>query len=156
MLYDDFEVAEDESIDAIREYLNSSGPASGGSSPPPLRSAPTLPPHAHVNPTGSVAHEHGGRGSPPRQYIPVSTQRLDHNTSPVVDYHKKYFELCVNYGKWEKRLGEIDITNITTDEDLFCKIAEEYASIRGARSKALSLLEPADIHFVRVSFCSKL
>ena len=66
--------------------------------------------------------------------------------------HKKYFELCVNYGQWEKRLGEIDITNVTTDEDLFCKIVEKYTSIRGSLGKALFLLQPVDIHFVHVSF----
>lgn len=65
---------------------------------------------------------------------------------------KQYFELCVNYGKWEKRSGEIDITNIATDEDLFCKIVERYASIRGSLGKALFLLEPAGIYFVHVSF----
>ena len=115
-----------------------------------------MPHQAHVNPAGSIAREIRGRGSPPRQYGPINTQRVGRSPSPVEKKPKKYFELCVNYGKWEKKLGEIDITNITTDEDLFCKIAEEYASIRGVRSKALSLLEPADIHFVRVSSCSRL
>ena len=152
LLYGDFEVGEDESIDAIREYLNSSGPASGGSNSHPSRSAPALPGRAHVNPAGSVAREARGRESARRPHSPISTHGLSRTPSPVEDQPKKYFELCVNYGKWEKRLGEIEITNITTDEGLFRKIAEEYDSIRGSRAKALSLLEPADVHFVHVSF----
>ena len=156
MLYGDFEIAEDESIDAIREYLNSSGPASDGSNSHASRSTPALLGRAHVNPAGSVAREARGRESAPRPYSSISTHEPSRSPSPVEEKPKRYFELCVNYGKWEKRLGEIEITNITTDEGLFRQIAEKYDSIRGFRAKAVSLLEPADIHFVHVSLRSKL
>ena len=63
---------------------------------------------------------------------------------------KKYFELCINYGKWERRLGEIDISAISTDGELFRAIRSKYEGIRGFRTKKLYLLEPVDIHFVQV------
>lgn len=155
LLYDDFEIAEDESIDAIREYLNSSGPVSGGSSSSPSRSAPALPHQVHLSPAGSVVREARGRGSAPRQYNPASIQRLSRSPSPVGEKFKKYFELCVNSGKWKITLGEIDITDVNTDRDFFDKVAEKYDSVRGFGAKALYLLEPVDIHFVRVSSLPK-
>ncbi len=63
---------------------------------------------------------------------------------------KKHFELCVNYGKWERRLGEINITSIRTDGDLFRAVKDRYNFVRGHRA-AMYLLEPIDFRFVQVS-----
>ena len=89
------------------------------------------------------------------QYSSISTQTLNRSPSPVGAKRKKYFDLCVNSGKWKIALGEIDITDVKTDKDFFDKVTEKYDSIRGFCAKALYLLEPADIHFVRVSSHSK-
>ena len=147
MLCGDFEIPEEEPVETLQEYLNSCGPDSSASGSPPSRSTQ----QAHVNPTGSVARETRGRGSALTQYGPVNTQSLGSSPSPAEKKPRKYLELCVNHRKNEKRLGEIDLTDVTTDEDLFCNIAETYASIRGSLGKALFLLEPVDIHFVHVS-----
>lgn len=84
----------------------------------------------------------------------MSTQTLSRSPSLVGAKRKKYFELCVNSGKWKITLGEIDITDVKTDKDFFDRVTEKYDSIRGVCAKALYLLEPADIHFVRVSSLS--
>ena len=58
--------------------------------------------------------------------------------------------MCINHGKWDQRLGEINISNVHTDGHLFRKIRETYEEIRGFRAKNLYLLEPVNIHFVKV------
>ena len=85
----------------------------------------------------------------------IGTQALSRSPSPVGAKRKKYFELCVNSGKWKITLGEIDITDVKTDQDFFYKVTEKYDSVRGFFAKALCLLEPADIHFIRVSSLSR-
>ena len=38
----------------------------------------------------------------------------------------RYLEICVNTGNYIKTLGELDITNVSSDGDLFSKIADIY------------------------------
>ena len=60
-----------------------------------------------------------------------------------------FLELCVNTGAHLKTLGEIDLTNVSTDGVLFRAIRERYIALRGFRSK-LWLLKPTTVSFVRV------
>lgn len=63
---------------------------------------------------------------------------------------ERYFELCLNHDSLETRLGEINLTKIKSDGELFEKIKERYEEIRGPRIKRLYMLKPVDIHYVRV------
>ncbi|MCJ1403746.1 hypothetical protein MMC11_006969 [Xylographa trunciseda] len=62
----------------------------------------------------------------------------------------KFVEVCVNTGKWQKSLGEIDITNVNCDRDLFAMIKQRYDDIRAHRAK-LFFLEPARVAWVQFS-----
>jgi len=63
---------------------------------------------------------------------------------------KRFFELCVNTGLFDIVLGEIDVTDVKTDGELFERIHQKYKRIRGHRIKR-SFVRPTDIHFVQVS-----
>ena len=60
-----------------------------------------------------------------------------------------FLELCVDHEKRERRLGEVDLTNILTDSQLFEAINEKYMNMR-RRPATLNLLRPATVHFVKV------
>jgi len=63
---------------------------------------------------------------------------------------RKYFELCVNTGLLDIKLGEIDITDVTTDGQLFEKIRQRYERIRGHRMNRV-FVRPTNIHYVKVN-----
>jgi len=63
---------------------------------------------------------------------------------------QRYFELCLNHDSLEKRLGEINLTKVRNDGELFDKIRVRYAEIRGPRINRLYLLKPVGVHYVRV------
>lgn len=64
---------------------------------------------------------------------------------------KRFFELCVNTGGFEINLGEIDITDVKSDDELFKRINSKYREIRGHRVRRI-FVKPVDVHFVRVSY----
>jgi hypothetical protein len=68
---------------------------------------------------------------------------------PVI---RKYTALCVNTGEFNKTLGEIDISSITTDRQMFHRFKELYHELRGFRARAVRwfLIKPVDIKFIQV------
>jgi len=126
-----------------------------------------VPAHAHLTSSSSISSAITPVSSTPTAEMVIlrpKRRRSSSNSESHPDQDialadefqpKKYFELCVNYGKWERRLGEIDITSIRTDGDLFRAIKDRYNSVRGHRA-ALYLLEPVDVRFVQVSRTSLL
>lgn len=63
-----------------------------------------------------------------------------------------FLEVCVNTGRWERRLGEIDISQARNDDQLFQAIKQKYREL--GRSMTNYFLEPTDVRYVRV--CSFL
>ena len=63
---------------------------------------------------------------------------------------RKYIELCVNTGEFQKSLGEIEVTNAKCDSDIFHLVRDKYKEVRGFRSRFF-LLKPIDVHFVQVN-----
>ncbi|KAF2185911.1 HET-domain-containing protein [Zopfia rhizophila CBS 207.26] len=63
---------------------------------------------------------------------------------------KKFLELCVNTGEIDVSLGEIDITDINSDGELFKRIYERYKDLRGHRMRRI-FLKPVDVHFIHFS-----
>lgn len=63
---------------------------------------------------------------------------------------KTFFEVCVNSGEHAVRLGEIDITSVRSDAELFSKIWTTYDSMKRNWPKKI-LVKPRGIHFVYVS-----
>lgn len=63
---------------------------------------------------------------------------------------KTFFEVCVNSGEHAVRLGEIDITSVSSDAELFGKIWTTYDSMKRNWPKRI-FIRPRGIHFVYVS-----
>ena len=83
-------------------------------------------------------------------HIPIPATQTSSQPGPPVITQPKYLELCINHGKLERRLGEVDVSNINSDGQLFRQIKRTYDTVRGYRSKWF-LLEPTSIQFVKVS-----
>jgi hypothetical protein len=83
-----------------------------------------------------------------------NVQSSSEATSQAASSHphrkRKFLELCVNTGEIDISLGEIDVTDVNTDGELFKKIYERYKNLRGHRMRRI-FLKPIDVHFVRVS-----
>ncbi len=110
--------------------------------------APSTPEQAHL---GSQQHF-------PRQSshtLPIASELSSameqSQDSFGAEFIPKFFELCVNTGEFQKRLGEIDLTRVTNDLHLFELIRNQYHEIRGHRLKKHYLLKPIAMRFVH--FC---
>jgi hypothetical protein len=68
---------------------------------------------------------------------------------PVI---KKFAALCVNIGEFNKALGEIEVSSLSTDRQVFQKFKEKYRTLRGSRASTLRwlLIKPVDIRFIQV------
>jgi hypothetical protein len=79
-----------------------------------------------------------------------SSQTISVTASQTTARNRRFFELCVNTGEIDICLGEIDITNVRSDGELFKKIYERYKDLRGYRIRRI-FLKPVDVHFIHVS-----
>lgn len=99
--------------------------------------------HSHASTRGFYA--------PPTAYLPGRQTWGNETTSSTLNLngsytfsranpsapsisHVRFLELCVNTGKYERTLGEIDITDIQNDGELFAKIASIYRETRDRSS----------------------
>ena len=82
-----------------------------------------------------------------------TTVQVQLSPTSQVTMTKKFTALCVNTGKFHKTLGEIDVSGVTTDRQVFHQFKQSYNSLRGFRARSLRwfLIEPVDIKFVQVS-----
>lgn len=120
-----------------------------------------------ANPGGSVSGSGPGRSgsnqrNPSNQGAPSGTSNSSSNSQPTpgalsscinltcTPEKRRYFELCVNTGEISVNLGEIDITDVDSDGELFKRIYERYKEIRGYRIRRV-FLKPVDVHFVHFS-----
>jgi len=148
-LYGDFENGNPEAVNNLHTMLQNQGHQSTQQPNQPqtaslgsLAAASTNP--AAPNP-GFNATQHTNP-TPIRSMIPAGC-----NMPPSPEpYTRKFLELCVNTGKFHKSLGEIDITNINCDRDLFTLTKQRYEQVRGHRSRFF-LLEPTAVEWVHFS-----
>ena len=63
---------------------------------------------------------------------------------------KRFLELCVNTGEFQKQLTEIDVSSVASDGQLFRLIRQRYDEVRRFRVNYF-LLRPVDVHFVQFS-----
>lgn len=61
----------------------------------------------------------------------------------------KFFEVCINIGNHEIDHQELDISEVTTDAELFSMIWNQYNASRGIGFRRL-FLKPRNVHFVLV------
>lgn len=71
-------------------------------------------------------------------------------STAVTPSNIKFFELCVNSGKFLKTLGEIDVSSIDTDGKFFSTVKAHYLRLRSFRAR-FWLLKPVNVSYVRVS-----
>ena len=68
----------------------------------------------------------------------------------------RYLALCVNTGSMYKTLVEFDVSEKTSDADVFYMLKDAYVNLRGLRTLYGFLMKPVDVHFVHVGFQSNL
>ncbi|MCJ1243663.1 hypothetical protein MMC30_000860 [Trapelia coarctata] len=150
-LYDDFDNTAPETVDMMEDMLNRPSGGEHSSSSHSSSSSLTLPVAAYLGVGGETQPpsgiEAGGSGLKLGKQGKTEIKDCPSGQQDV----ERYFELCLNHDSLEKRLGEINLTNVRNDGELFEKIRERYAEIRGPSIKRLYLLKPVDIHYVRFS-----
>ena len=62
---------------------------------------------------------------------------------------RRFLELCIDTGKYIISLGELDVSNIRSDSELFVFIHRKYRELRGSIFQRM-FSQPIDIHFVKV------
>ena len=152
-MYDDFDNSTPYAVDMMAEFLVQSGsetrPSSVSSSSNVSMSTPaSSTSHSMVLPPFSTMQNTPELNAPSSQSN-AGSRNSNLSSAP---WTGKYFELCINHSTLEKRLGEIDVSRVSNDGELFCKIRDRYQSLRGSWAGALSLRKPVDIHYVRVGF----
>lgn len=91
---------------------------------------------------------------PARRIAMASLGDQTTNSQNCVTNVKKYLELCVNVSRHSINLGEINVSSIASDGQLFDEIWKTYCDIKGKDWKATLrnwFLEPDDVLFVLVS-----
>ncbi|OCL02886.1 hypothetical protein AOQ84DRAFT_348486 [Glonium stellatum] len=78
---------------------------------------------------------------------PQVSQRVCNRSSHP---NQKFLEVCINTGQYTVSLGEINVSDIKSDGQLFEKINQRYHEMRGSHIRRI-LRKPVDIHFVRFS-----
>ncbi|KAI0111152.1 hypothetical protein GGR51DRAFT_66710 [Nemania sp. FL0031] len=106
--------------------------------------SPTQTPNSLSSPTQSGQNVSNTTGPPLSQGQPSSTF-----APPVLPRGtKKYLLLCVNTGRFEIKLEQIDLTNIVLDVAMFTLIRERYESMRGPRLKRIFTV-PKTVEFIK-------
>ncbi|MCJ1251064.1 hypothetical protein MMC30_008295 [Trapelia coarctata] len=147
-LYGDFENTNPEAVNNLHMILQNPGLQSpqqpGQPQTASLGSSAASTNQAAANP--GINSIRNPRPAPIGSMIPTGC-----NMPPSPEpYTRKFLELCVNTGKFHKSLGEIDITNINCDRDLFTLTKQRYEEVRGHRSRFF-LLEPTAVEWVHFS-----
>ena len=105
---------------------------------------------ATPSPSSHSRSQHGPSGGYANVPTPDSALRC---TDPhIVDIPdtRKYFELCVNIGNYAIEHHEIDISDVTSDSELFRRIWDKYNLSRWKRIWRRIFFQPRTIHFVMV------
>ncbi|SPO06948.1 uncharacterized protein DNG_09642, partial [Cephalotrichum gorgonifer] len=118
----------------------------GNPQPPLTRTPPPVP-----NPPNNARQTpRQGPNPPPGGQSSGGTGRDAPIRGRNPDLPKRFLELCVNTGEFQKQLAEIDVSSVRSDGQLFDRIRERYREVRSFRVKYF-LLKPVDVHFVHFS-----
>ena len=152
-LYGDFANSEPEGVTALLSALHRpmEQTQSPRSSTNTSMASVTMPESAHLSHSSNLRSTSKAVEGDVASLVDISGSEMSGKASKVASARKRYFELCINHSGLEKRLHEIDISNVTSDGELFCKIKEQYLRLRGSLHQSFYLRKPVDIHYVRVS-----
>ena len=93
-----------------------------------------------------------GTNSTDNQTLPPATVSVSAGAAS----DPQYLALCVNTREFEKILDEIEVSDVTSDAELFNRLRSSYRNLRGFRSRFLFLIQPIAIRFVHVSTLTPL
>ncbi|MCJ1248098.1 hypothetical protein MMC30_005313 [Trapelia coarctata] len=149
LLYADFDDSDPSAVDSLISELRKRPNVAEGSHSGASGGGIAVPTPSHSNSRNTVLRATIDRGS-----TPEDPQRGTHGP-PADPRHlepepptPRFLELCVDYHQGERRLGEVDLTNIITDSQLFAAIKKTYEDKR-RRVATIHLLQPATVQFVK-------
>jgi hypothetical protein len=152
MLYEDYATTDPVVIEKLSTLLNRPSSTSPGCAR--TRGGPNI----ESSSAQVFSFEGGSSSSPTTPHISADEEAsLCQGCSDLHHSHcakrlsKKFLALCINTGRFNTTLGEIDVTNICRDDMTFRMIKERYLEVRGfrARARRLFLFQPNNVHFVK-------
>ncbi|KAH6838570.1 hypothetical protein B0I37DRAFT_409119 [Chaetomium sp. MPI-CAGE-AT-0009] len=157
-LYADFPEPDADSICQLVASLKGNTAHAGDGTAPPQASHPPGGVSAPTAASGSSPSHPSSNtqaintGQPPSQnQSPITSGgAATHTNGPAGQVKKRFIELCVNTGEFQRSLAEIDVSTASSDAQLFDRIRERYREVRSFRTKYF-LLKPVDVHFVQFS-----
>ncbi|KAK3295275.1 uncharacterized protein B0H64DRAFT_143713 [Chaetomium fimeti] len=156
-LYADFAESDADSIRQLEASLKGHAPHAGGGTapsqpnhPPGGASAPTPAPGPPPSQPPYNTQSNNTGQTPGQNQPPVAAGGVTHTSGPASQAKKRFIELCINTGEFQRQLAEIDISTVASDAQLFERIRERYREVRSFRVKYF-LLKPVDVHFVQFS-----
>ena len=148
-LYGDFDNSHPEDVDTFAGILQQSNhtttPQVQSEFPSPITLLPAVDIAQNTDSTGSQEATSNAQGLGARRRCHAPTI---HDVSDIT-FMKKYLELCINTGEFQKSLGEIEVTGVCSDGLLFQMIKKKYLDLRSYRARYF-LLKPTAIQFVQV------
>ncbi|MCJ1473586.1 hypothetical protein MMC13_002237 [Lambiella insularis] len=149
LLYGDFDNTVPEALNNLAIRLQNPGPDLMQQSNQQQSLDLNASPVAHISQSTETTSGHPRANQGPRRLQKSLPTACTMPPSPE-PRSLKFVELYVNTGKWKKSLGEIDVTHVNCDGDLFALIRERYEAVRGFRTRFF-LLEPAAVQWVQFS-----
>lgn len=145
-LYGDFKDSDPHCLDELLATLNeqeASAEVNSNNSQSSEILQPRPPQPAHSLPLN--ANNPSSHHQPLKNQSSSTTVAINHNSASLTPV---YFEICINSGRWQRRLGEINVSEAHNDGLFFGAIKEKYTNMR--RRRKFSFVEPRDIRYVRV------
>jgi len=166
-MYGDYHSTDDAAMDRFarelqctQRHTTADGPIASpqNASAPHVHSAGSPESQSYNSSTGSIltttlsapSNEESLGTLPPSQNDETTSATATGQCAPASNPNEQFFELCINTGELSIKLGEINISRVTNDRELFRAISTKYREIRGFRIRRI-LLKPRNIHFVLVS-----
>jgi hypothetical protein len=128
----------------LQDALSNHAPHTTTNTPTPNLQIPSA---AHL---GNGAYQ-GIVNSPNNNAVGTSNTVGPHSSvgSPNSTVVPRFLELCINTGKSYQNLGEIDLTRVACDEELFAWVRKRYQEVRGSRRHWTQyLFKPVAMKFV--------
>jgi hypothetical protein len=88
---------------------------------------PSVPPAVHIS---AYNRNYADRYIPLSMNTPTDSVLLDDNSPRTPSLYPRFLELCVNTSRYGRTLGEIDVTDVNSDGELFAKTADTYEKKR--------------------------
>ncbi|MCJ1380772.1 hypothetical protein MMC17_003881 [Xylographa soralifera] len=147
-IYGDFEDTHSDALDALAILLQNPGQGVTNQHTYQEPADPNTTTSNHLN--HNLSRINNESHTQQRARLQKTTHIPCNRPPPPEPCTPKFLEVCVNTGKWHRSLGEIDITRVSCDSELFALVKQRYDEVRGHRTK-LFFLEPVKVDWVQFS-----